>query len=229
MAEAEDKRPQLQDKLEQVVELLRMQEAEGEEQASRTADPAAPPEARVELERQLNALHPADVAHILEMLPVDDRLQVWDLVRQERDGEILLEVSDAVRESLIAHMAPEELKAAAESLDADELADLAPDLPPEVIQDVFQSLDTEGREQLRAAMSYPEDSVGALMDFDMVTVREDVSLEVVLRYLRRFDRGGAGLRALRPGLRAGGRCPGPADRPPDRRRGRRRHPRGGRR
>src|SRR5690606_13724911 len=69
----------------------------------------------------------------------------------------------------------------------DELADLAPDLPPEVIQDVFQSLDSEGREQLRAAMSYPEDSVGALMDFDMVTVREDVSLEVVLRYLRRFD------------------------------------------
>jgi magnesium transporter len=112
---------------------------------------------------------------------------VWDLVKAERDGEILLEVSDAVRESLIETMAPEELKAAAESLDADELADLAPDLPPEVIQDVFQSLDSEGREQLRAAMSYPEDSVGALMDFDMVTVREDVSLEVVLRYLRRFD------------------------------------------
>ncbi|HRP97461.1 MAG TPA: magnesium transporter, partial [Rhodocyclaceae bacterium] len=61
------------------------------------------------------------------------------------------------------------------------------DLPPEVIQDVFQSLDSEGREQLRAAMSYAEDTVGALMDFDMVTVREDVTLEVVLRYLRRFD------------------------------------------
>ena len=92
-----------------------------------------------------------------------------------------------MRESLIETMAPEELKAAAGSLDADELADLAPDLPPEVIEDVFQSLDTEGREQLRAAMSYPEDSVGALMDFDMVTVRDDVTLEVVLRYLRRFD------------------------------------------
>ncbi|MDA0236227.1 MAG: magnesium transporter, partial [Proteobacteria bacterium] len=98
-----------------------------------------------------------------------------------------LEVSDAVRESLIETMDPEELKAAAGSLDADELADLAPDLPPEVIEDVFQSLDSEGREQLRAAMSYPEDSVGALMDFDMVTVRDDVTLEVVLRYLRRFD------------------------------------------
>ncbi|WEN40983.1 Magnesium transporter MgtE [Thauera sp. GDN1] len=139
------------------------------------------------LRAKLDTLHPADIAYILEALPLEERLYVWDLVKAERDGEILLEVSDAVRESLIETMAPEELKAAAESLDADELADLAPDLPPEVIEDVFQSLDTEGREQLRAAMSYPEDSVGALMDFDMVTVRDDVTLEVVLRYLRRFD------------------------------------------
>ncbi len=139
------------------------------------------------LRAKLDSLHPADIAYVLEALPLDERLYVWDLVKAERDGEILLEVSDAVRESLIETMAPEELKAAAESLDADELADLAPDLPPEVIEDVFQSLDTEGREQLRAAMSYPEDSVGALMDFDMVTVRDDVTLEVVLRYLRRFD------------------------------------------
>ncbi|MBI1907454.1 MAG: magnesium transporter [Rhodocyclales bacterium] len=140
-----------------------------------------------ELQNRLDELHPADIAFILEALPLDDRLFVWDLVKAERDGEILLEVSDAVRESLIETMAPEELRAAAETLDADELADLAPDLPPEVMLDVFQSLEGEEREQLRAAMSYPEGTVGALMDFDMVTVREDVTLEVVLRYLRRFD------------------------------------------
>ncbi len=140
-----------------------------------------------ELRAKLDALHPADIAYILEALPLEERLLAWDLVKAERDGEILLEVSDAVRESLIETMAPAELKAAAETLGADELADLAPDLPPEVMQDVFQSLDTEGREQLRAAMSYPEESVGALMDFDMMTVRDDVRLEVVLRYLRRFD------------------------------------------
>jgi magnesium transporter len=140
-----------------------------------------------ELRKKLDALHPADIAYILEALPLAERRFVWDLVKAERDGEILLEVSDAVRETLIEAMAPEELKAAAESLDADELADLAPDLPAEVIQDVFQSLPSEEREQLRTAMSYPEDSVGALMDFDMVTVREDVTLEVVLRYLRRFE------------------------------------------
>ena len=140
-----------------------------------------------ELTHKLDSLHSADVAHILEALPVEERLFVWDLVKAERDGEILLEVSDAVRESLIESMDPDSLRAAAEQLDADELADLAPDLPQEVMEDVYRGLDPEEREQLRAAMSYPEDSVGALMDFEMVTVREDVTLEVVLRYLRRFE------------------------------------------
>jgi magnesium transporter len=139
------------------------------------------------LQQELERLHPADVAYILEALPLDERLIVWDLVKADRDGEILLEVSDAVRETLIASMDEQELVAATEQLDTDEIADLAPDLPREVIQDVFKSLSVEEREQLRAAMSYPEDSVGALMDFDMVEVREDVTLEVVLRYLRRLD------------------------------------------
>jgi len=139
------------------------------------------------LQKKLDALHPADIAYILEALPLEERLQVWDLVKAERDGDILLEVSDAVRESLIESMERAELLAAAEQLDADELADLAPDLPNEVLADVFRALPVEEREQLRAAMSYPEGSVGALMDFEMVTVREDVALEVVLRYLRLFE------------------------------------------
>lgn len=140
-----------------------------------------------ELQRKLDSLHPADIAYILEALPIEQRLLVWDMVKSERDGEILIEVSDAVRESLIATMNREELRAAAEQLDTDEIADLAPDLPQNVMRDVFKSLSIEEREQLRAAMSYPEDSVGALMDFNMVHVREDVTLEVVSRYLRRFD------------------------------------------
>jgi magnesium transporter len=140
-----------------------------------------------ELRRKLDELHPADIAYIIEALPLDERLFVWDLVKADRDGEILLEVSDAVRESLIEAMDSQELVAATEQLDTDEIADLAPDLPSEVMQDVFRALSVEEREQLRAAMSYDEDSVGALMDFEAVTVREDVTLEAVLRYLRRFD------------------------------------------
>jgi len=140
-----------------------------------------------ELSDKLNELHPADIAYILEALPIEQRLTVWNLVKADRDGEILIEVSDAVRESLIANMSRDELREAAEQLDTDEIADLAPDLPQNVIRDVFKSLPIEEREQLRAAMSYPEDSVGALMDFNMVQVREEVTLEVVSRYLRRFD------------------------------------------
>jgi magnesium transporter len=140
-----------------------------------------------ELRKLLDELHPADVAHILEAMPLDDRLLIWDLVKAERDGEILLEVSDAVRETLIASMDRGEMRAAAGQLDADEIADIAPDLPLDVLEDVFQSLPVEEREKLCAAMSYPEDAVGALMDFDVVTIREDVTLEVVLRYLRRLN------------------------------------------
>ncbi|MBI4938888.1 MAG: magnesium transporter [Nitrosomonadales bacterium] len=140
-----------------------------------------------ELREMLSSLHPADIAYILEALPIEQRLLVWDQVKADRDGEILIEVSDAVRESLIATMSRDELREAAEQLDTDEIADLAPDLPQAVMRDVFKSLPIEEREQLRAAISYPEDTVGALMDFDMVTIREDVTLEVVSRYLRRFD------------------------------------------
>ena len=140
-----------------------------------------------ELRAKLERLHPADVAYILEALPLEERLTVWDLVKADRDGEILLEVSDAVRESLIEAMDSAELVAAAETLEADELADIAPDLPPAVIEELVQSLPAEERERLRAALSYPEGSVGALMDFEHVAVREDVTLEVVMRYLRLFD------------------------------------------
>jgi len=183
----------LQQDLRQVRELLRRQRIV-ESLVHRTEGPRHELEENLvhrqhqaELRRKLDEMHAADIAFILESLPIDERLAVWDLVKAERDGEILLEVSDAVRESLIRSMDSEELVAAAEQLDADELADLAPDLPDDVIQDVFQSLPVEEREQLRAAMSYPEDAVGALMDFEAVTVREDVTLEVVTRYLRRFE------------------------------------------
>lgn len=139
------------------------------------------------LRSKLDGLHAADIAYVLEALPIEQRLLVWDLVKSDRDGEILIEVSDSVRESLIATMNREELSAAAGQLDTDEIADLAPDLPQNVLRDVFKSLSIEEREQLRSAMTYSEDSVGALMDFNMIHIREDVSLEVVSRYLRRFD------------------------------------------
>jgi len=144
-------------------------------------------ESQVELQRLLDALHPADIAYVLEALPLEDRLAIWQRVKADRDGEILLEVSDAVRESLIADMDDHEILAAVEPLDADELADLVEDLPTEVLPELMASLGAQQRERVQAALSYPDDQVGALMDFEMVTIREDITLETVLRYLRRFD------------------------------------------
>jgi magnesium transporter len=175
-----------QEILRELRELLHLSE-DAQPSAGLAPAAAVPGPHQVELRSRLDALHPADVASVLEALPLDERLIVWDLVKAERDGDILLEVSDAVRETLIESMDSEELVAATEQLDTDEIADLAPDLPEDVLEDVFQSLSPEERVQLRAAMSYAEDTVGALMDFDMVSVREDVTLEVVTRYLRRLD------------------------------------------
>lgn len=139
------------------------------------------------LTRKIERLHAADVAKVLESLPRDERLVIWELVHSERDGEVLLEVSDSVRDTLIEAMDREEILNAASTLDTDELADLAPDLPEGMMQDVFTALPIDEREKLRFVMSYEEDTIGALMDFDLVTVRGDVTIEVALRYLRRMD------------------------------------------
>jgi magnesium transporter len=140
-----------------------------------------------ELSRRIERLHPADAAYVLENLPIDDRQLIWELVPGDERGEILLEVSDAVRETLLAEMDNAEIVAATQELDADEIADLAPDLPDEVVQDIIEAQGVEDRAELQAALSYPEGTVGALMDFEVVSIREDVTCEVALRYLRRFD------------------------------------------
>ncbi len=140
----------------------------------------------VELKLKLDMLHPADLAYVLETLPFDDRLILWAMVKPKRRGEILLEVSDAVRESLIAEMDHKEIIAATEDLGTDELADLAPDLPSATFSELVDSMDGEDKAQLQSVMSYPEGSVGSLMNFEYVSIRDDVKLEAVLRYLRRL-------------------------------------------
>ncbi len=136
------------------------------------------------IRQRLLQLHPADIAYVLESLPLEQRIDVWGLVDQQRDGAVLLEVSDAVRDTLLADMNRGEIIGAARHLDSDELADLVPDLPPDVVPELLRSLATVMRDQVQSALSFPPGTVGALMHFDMVTIREDKTLEVVLRYLR---------------------------------------------
>jgi len=132
----------------------------------------------------VNELHPAEIAHLLESLPGNERELVWELVSADKDGEILSYVNDDVRAKLIHQMETDELVAAAESLDTDDLADILQDLPDLVIHEVLQSMGEQDRVRLEAVLSYPEDCAGGLMNIDTVTVRPNVSIDVVLRYLR---------------------------------------------
>ncbi len=134
--------------------------------------------------RLVNTLAPAEIGNLLESLPPGKREVVWGLVDPEDDGEVLVHVGEEVRESLLADMDPDEIIAAVEDLDIDDLADLVEDLPDTVIDEVLKSMDRENRERLEQVLSYPEDSAGRLMNPDVVTVRADVNVDVVLRYLR---------------------------------------------
>ena len=134
--------------------------------------------------RLVNTLSPAEIGNLLESLPPGKRTVVWGLVDPEDDGEVLVHVGDEVREGLIADMDPDEIVAAVEDLDIDDLADLVEDLPDTVIDEVLKSMDRENRERLEQVLSYDEDSAGRLMNPDVVTVRADTTIDVVLRYLR---------------------------------------------
>ncbi len=135
-------------------------------------------------ERMLRGLHPAEVALLLESLPPGPRTLVWELVDREMDGDVLVELSDEVRAELIDDMDAEELVAATEGLDHDDLADLLTELPEAVTRQVLVSMDQQDRERVSSMLAYDEDTAGGLMNSDTVTVRPDVTLEVVVRYLR---------------------------------------------
>jgi magnesium transporter len=133
----------------------------------------------------LAELHPADIARILEGLPPEPRTTVWAQVDAQHMGEVLLELPEAVRTDLVKLMDDQALVAAAHTLDTDDIADLIPDLSDQVIAEILFALDKQDRQRLDAVLSYPEDTAGGLMNVDAITVRENITLEVVLRYLRR--------------------------------------------
>ncbi len=139
-----------------------------------------------QVERELRSLHPAEIAHLMESLPHEQREIVWELVPPEDEGDVLVHLNDDVRARLIRDMDNSELLAAAEGLDTDELADILSHYPDDVTEQVLDAMDEQHRERLEAVMSYPEDSAGGLMNTDTITVRADISLDVVLRYLRRI-------------------------------------------
>jgi magnesium transporter len=134
--------------------------------------------------RMIAAMHPAEIASLIESLPAAQREVVWNFVEPEIEGDVLVEMSESVRQSLIDGMDADELLAAAENMELDDLADLVGDLPETVSLQLVKSMDHQDRERLKAVMSYEPDTAGGLMNVDTVSVRSDVTVEVVLRYLR---------------------------------------------
>jgi magnesium transporter len=134
--------------------------------------------------RMVAAMHPAEIANLIESLPPAQREVVWNFVEPEVEGDVLVELSDEVRQAFIEGMDAEELLAAAEEMELDDLADLVGDLPEAVSAQLVKSMDAQDRERLKTVMSFEPDTAGGLMNVDTVSVRGDVTVEVVLRYLR---------------------------------------------
>jgi magnesium transporter len=132
----------------------------------------------------VGSLHPAEVARLLESLPQTERAFIWEMVDPGLGGDVLVELADEVRDHLIEGMQTDEVVAALDGMELDDLADLVADLPEALTQEVLRSLDHQERDRLHAVLSYDEDSAGGLMNVDVITVRPDVTLDVVRRYLR---------------------------------------------
>lgn len=142
--------------------------------------------ALAQVRRILNSdLQAADVAHLLESSPPKERNLLWDLIDEENEGEVLQHLNDELQSWLLNRMSVEEVANAMSDLDTDDVADLLQILPDTVTQEVLTTMDSQDRARIEAILSYPEDSAGGLMNTDTVTVRPDITLEVVLRYLRR--------------------------------------------
>ncbi len=135
----------------------------------------------------LAGMHASEIADFLESLPGKPREKIWSLIDPEREGDILAHLQDAVRSEHLGQMQPQEVAAATKDLETDDVADIIQDLPEDVQDSVLLSMDEQNRLRLASVLSYPEDTAGGLMNTDVIPIRADVSLDVVMRYLRRLE------------------------------------------
>ena len=138
-------------------------------------------DARTILNKQLPAV---EVAHLLESSPPKERRALWDLIDKDQGGEILQHLSEEISSDILSKMDPQELVDATSGLDTDDTADLLQQLPNQMVQEVLQSLDSQNRQRLETVLSFPEDTAGGLMNTDTITMRPDITLDVVLRFFR---------------------------------------------
>lgn len=141
----------------------------------------------VDVRRMLNGLSPADVAHLIESSPPRYRRILWQMVDDEREGEVLGELGDDLQAQFLGMMNATEVAQLTENLEDDDIADILQQLPGRVMQEVLNAMDQQDRARLERVMHYPEDVAGGLMNTDTITIRAALTLDVVLRYLRRHD------------------------------------------
>ena len=137
-----------------------------------------------EAKHQIKELHPGEIARLLEAIQPKDRTVIWPGIEISMQGEVLKEVNEDVQSQLIGEMSVEDLVKATEKLDTDDLADIVPNLPESAVHSLLLTLDFKHRERLNKILSYPEDSAGGLMNTDFISVRPDVTIRAVIRYLR---------------------------------------------
>ena len=130
-------------------------------------------------------LSPSDIAHLLESSPPRQRALLWNLVDKQLEGEVLQHLGDDIRGYFLSKFNAQELADIIEDFESDDLADLLQQLPDTVILEVLDTMDEQDRQRVEEVLSYPEDTAGGLMNTDTITVRPDISIDVVLRYLRR--------------------------------------------
>jgi Mg/Co/Ni transporter MgtE (contains CBS domain) len=137
-----------------------------------------------EAKHLIKELHPGEIARLLEAIQPKDRAVIWPGIEISMQGEVLKEVNEDVQSQLIGEMSVDDLVKATEKLDTDDLADIVPNLPESAVHSLLLTLDFKHRERLNTILSYPEDSAGGLMNTDFITVRPDVTIRTVIRYLR---------------------------------------------
>ena len=142
------------------------------------------PEFKTKLGRILNEMTPSELAYVIESSPPHERKIIWDLIQLDTEGEVLGELDESLREDLLAGMNPEEISAAISDLEVDDLADILQTLPEKMTNEVLSLMNSRDRGRVEKILDYPEESAGGLMNTDVITVRAENSIELVMRYLR---------------------------------------------
>ena len=139
------------------------------------------------IKNTLSSLSPYEIARLLESIEPRNREILWEMVDQEDEGEVLKELIEDVRQNLINQMDTQELIAATQDMELDDLADIINDLPNQITDQVIKALDKQDQIRLESVLSYEDDSAGGLTNPKILTIRRGISINGLIRYLRTFE------------------------------------------